>query len=121
MNVEIQTANDIVQIEAEQDDRLLSILNEETQPTPPHENLPPQAYCPICQCDTLQVIEIAEGDAGRGVFKYVCLDCGTEFYLLEDKVACAFRNINNSVDEIENLTKKINYHSEKIKGVENEY
>ena len=116
MNIEIQTANDIVQLEAEQDDRLLSILNEEIQPNTAETNLPPQAYCPICQCDTLQVIEIAEGDAGRGVFKYVCLDCGTEFYLLEDKGACAFRNINNSVDEIENLTRRINYHNEKIQG-----
>lgn len=120
MNIEIQTANDVIKLEAEQDERLLNMLNDEILPKTANENLPPQAYCPICQCDTLQVIEIAEGDAGRGVFKYVCMDCGTEFYLLEDKIASAFRNINNSIDEIENANNRIKYHNEILKGVTHE-
>ncbi len=116
----IDCANDIVQLEAEQDNDLLKFLNEEMQLSPASDNLPPQAYCPICQCDMLQVTEIAEGDAGRGVYKYVCLNCGSEFYLLEDKIASAYRNINNSIDEIDNLTRRINYHNNKIKEVANE-
>lgn len=121
MTFDIKNAKDIVNLEAERDENLLNVLNDELYPTPPNDNLPPQAYCPICQSDMLQVEDIAEGDAGRGVYKYICLNCSSEFYLLENEIASAYRNINNSLREMTNLNRRIRYHSEKIKGVADEF
>ncbi|MCD7879033.1 MAG: hypothetical protein LUG16_03765 [Candidatus Gastranaerophilales bacterium] len=106
MKNEIKTINDIVSLETIEDKNSLQMLMAEKTAD---DNLPPQAYCPICRCDLLQIEEIAEGDTERGVYKYKCLDCGTIFYLLEDLTASCRRGIANAEN-------KIKYFETKLKG-----
>ena len=73
-------------------------------------------HCPICQGDTIEIVETAEGDSERVYFQMRCPACGCEFVLLEDLANACRRGIENAKNEIEYNKNKINYFERKLNG-----
>lgn len=71
-------------------------------------------YCPLCQSDTIQVVEITEGDSERCFFQMHCIDCGCDFVLFEDVIQACRRGIENAKNEIEYAENKIKYFKKKL-------
>lgn len=72
-----------------------------------------EVFCPLCQGNTIQVIETSEGDSERTFFQMRCLDCGCEFVLFEDLIAACRRGIENAKREIKYNEGKIEYFNKK--------
>lgn len=72
--------------------------------------------CPICQGDTIQIIESSEGDSERTFFLCHCVNCGCDFVLAEDIIAACRRGIENAKREIEYNENKIKYFKQKLQG-----
>lgn len=77
-------------------------------------------HCPICQGNTIQITETAEGDSERVFFQMKCLDCGCEFVLFEDFIDACRRGVLNAKNEIEYNKNKIDYFEKKLRGGEND-
>ena len=73
-------------------------------------------YCPLCQSDTIQIIESAEGDSERVFFQMKCIDCGCEFVLFEDDIDSCRRGIENAEREIRYNKNKIEYFKKRLRG-----
>jgi hypothetical protein len=101
-NKETVNFKEVITLDMANDKELLNMLIAEKTAD---SNLPPQAYCPVCKCDILQVDEIAENDAERGIYKYKCQDCGCVFYITEDKIAACRRGIENAENKIKYFNK----------------
>lgn len=73
-------------------------------------------YCPLCQGDTIEITETAEGDSERIYFQMKCSACGCEFVILEDLTNSCRRGIENAKNEIEYNKNKIRYFEQKLEG-----
>lgn len=73
-------------------------------------------HCPICQGDTIEIVETAEGDSERVYFQMKCCGCGCEFVLFEDLADACRRGIENAKNDIEYNKNKIEYFKRKLKG-----
>lgn len=71
--------------------------------------------CPLCQSDTIEITETAEGDSERCFFQMHCVDCGCDFVLFEDDVERCRRGIENAQNEIEYNKNKIEYFNKKLR------
>lgn len=70
--------------------------------------------CPLCQSETIQIIEMSEGDSERVFFQMHCVDCGCDLVLFEDNVEACRRGIENAKREIEYNQNKIKYFKTKL-------
>ena len=100
-SIEISKAEEVRQFVDREDEGLVNLIlsgEERLNACFDIENL----HCPMCQSDTLKIIETAEGDSERVFFQVKCVACGCEFVLLEDLI-----DYNKN---------KIKYFEDKLKG-----
>lgn len=111
---EINKADEIRQVEERNDEALVDlILSTEEREEP---RLKTSVYCPLCQSETIQVEESAEGDSERAFFLMKCLDCGCQFVLYEDDIDSCRRGIENAEREIRYNQNKIKYFKKRLRG-----
>ena len=114
-SIEISKAEEVRQFIDREDEGLVNLIlsgEERLNACFDVENL----HCPMCQSDTLKIIETAEGDSERVFFQVKCAACGCEFVLLEDLVNSCRRGIENAKAEIDYNKNKIKYFEDKLKG-----
>jgi hypothetical protein len=112
---EMSKANETRQFIEKQDEGLIDlILSGEPRQEPCFELK--NIHCPLCQGDTIQITETAEGDSERVFFQMKCLDCGCEFVLFEDFIDACRRGIKNAKNDIEYSKNKIEYFESKLGG-----
>jgi hypothetical protein len=104
---EISKAEEIRQVVERDDENLIDLLLTTEEREEPRLN--EVVYCPLCQNDTIQVTESAEGDSERVFFQMKCLACGCEFVLFEDDINACRRGIENAERDIKYAQNKIDY------------
>lgn len=112
---EISKAEEVRQFVDREDEGLVNLIlsgEEHLNACFDIENL----HCPMCQGDTLEITETAEGDSERVFFQVKCAACGCEFVLLEDLANSCRRGIENAKAEIDYNKNKIKYFEDKLKG-----
>ena len=110
-----QSKADIIrQNEERNDEKLIDLILSTEEREEPRLNV--GVYCPLCQSETIQVIESAEGDSERAFFQMKCLDCGCEFVLFEDDIEACRRGIENAQKEIRYAENKIKYFKKRLRG-----
>lgn len=112
MYEEKSKAEEVRQFVEQQDEGLIDLLLAAEEREEPR--LKVGVSCPLCQSDTLQIVETAEGDSERVFFQIHCLDCGCDFVLLEDDIERCRRGIENAEKEISYNKKKIEYFKKKL-------
>lgn len=106
-------ANEIRQYTERNDEALIDlILSGEERQEP---RLDVGVYCPLCQSETIQIVETSEGDSERCFFQMHCIDCGCDFVLFEDIIQACRRGIENAQKEIDYAENKIEYFKKKLK------
>ncbi len=121
MSVEMSKAEEVRQVVERSDEALVDLmLATEENETP---RLNQVVYCPLCQSDTLEVTETAEGDSERVFFQMKCAACHCEFVLFEDDINSCRRGIENAKRDIEYNQNKIKYFNRRLengfKGIRN--
>lgn len=91
-------------VEQSNGDDTLKLMMAETEEMDPEL---PQCVCPKCLSDGVSFTLLQEDYLGRAFYLYRCLDCGTEFILLEDHINSCRRGIINCKQRIEFEKKKI--------------
>ena len=110
-----QSKADIIrQNEEQNNEALLDLLLSTEEREEPRLNV--GVYCPLCQSETIQIEEFAEGDSERAFFQMKCLDCGCEFVLFEDDIEACRRGIENTQKEIRYAENKIKYFKRRLRG-----
>lgn len=105
--------NEIRQYTERNDEALIDlILSGEERQEP---RLDVGVYCPLCQSETIQIVETSEGDSERCFFQMHCIDCGCDFVLFEDIIQACRRGIENAQKEIDYAENKIKYFKKKLK------
>lgn len=105
--------NEIRQYTERNDEALIDlILSGEERQEP---RLDVGVYCPLCQSETIQIVETSEGDSERCFFQMHCIDCGCDFVLFEDIIQACRRGIENAQKEIDYAENKIEYFKKKLK------
>lgn len=105
--------NEIRQYTERNDEALIDlILSGEERQEP---RLDVGVYCPLCQSETIQIVETSEGDSERCFFQMHCLDCGCDFVLFEDIIQACRRGIENAQKEIDYAENKIEYFKKKLR------
>ena len=105
--------NEIRQYTERNDEALIDlILSGEERQEP---RLDVGVYCPLCQSETIQIVETSEGDSERCFFQMHCIDCGCDFVLFEDIIQACRRGIENAQKEIYYAENKIEYFKKKLK------
>ena len=104
---EINKADEIRQVEERNDEALVDLILSTEEREEPRLNV--GVYCPLCQSETLQIEESAEGDSERVFFQMKCLACGCEFVLFEDDINACRRGIENAERDIKYAQNKIDY------------
>lgn len=112
--MEQSKADVIRQNEERNDEALIDLMLSTEEREEPRLNV--GVYCPLCQSETIQVIESAEGDSERAFFQMKCLDCGCEFVLFEDDIEACRRGIENAQKEIRYAENKIKYFKKRLRG-----
>jgi len=113
-------ADEVRQVVERQDGDLLDVILATEERDEPR--LETNVYCPLCQGDTIQIVETSEGDSERAFFQMHCMDCGCDFVLLEDNINACRRGIENAQKEINYAENKIKYFKRKMEvenGLEN--
>lgn len=106
-------ANEIRQYTERNDEALIDlILSGEERQEP---RLDVGVYCPLCQSETIQIVETSEGDSERCFFQMHCIDCGCDFVLFEDIIQACRRGIENAQKEIDYAENKIKYFKKKLR------
>lgn len=106
-------ANEIRQYAERNDEALIDlILSGEERQEP---RLDVGVYCPLCQSETIQIVETSEGDSERCFFQMHCIDCGCDFVLFEDIIQACRRGIENAQKEIDYAENKIEYFKKKLR------
>ena len=105
--------NEIRQYTERNDEALIDlILSGEERQEP---RLDVGVYCPLCQSETIQIVETSEGDSERCFFQMHCIDCGCDFVLFEDIIQACRRGIENAQKEIDYAENKIEYFKKKLR------
>ena len=105
--------NEIRQYTERNDEALIDlILSGEERQEP---RLDVGVYCPLCQSETIQIVETSEGDSERCFFQMHCIDCGCDFVLFEDIIQACRRGIENAQKENDYAENKIEYFKKKLK------
>lgn len=104
--------NEIRQFNERNDEALLDLILSTKERQEPRLDV--GVYCPLCQSETIQVIETTEGDSERCFFQMHCIDCGCDFVLFEDIIQACRRGIENAKNEIEYAENKIAYFNKKL-------
>ncbi len=97
-----------------QDEPLIDLLLSDKEKIEGH--IDGNIHCPLCQNDTLEITETAEGDSERVYFQIKCSVCGCEFIIVEDLVNACQRGIENAKNDIEYSKNKIEYFKTKLEG-----
>ena len=97
------------------DEPLIDLLLAYKEKLEPHFDIN-GVSCPLCQGDTIEITETAEGDSERVYFQMKCAACGCEFVLVEDLINACRRGIANAEEEIEYNKNKIDYFKKKLEG-----
>ena len=111
---EISKAEEIRQVVERNDEALVDLMLSTEEKEEPRLNV--GVYCPLCQSETIQIEESAEGDSERTFFLMKCLDCGCEFVLFEDDINSCRRGIENAEREIRYAENKIKYFKKRLRG-----
>lgn len=111
---EINKADEIRQVEERNDEALVDLILSTEEREEPRLNV--GVYCPLCQSDTIQIEESAEGDSERAFFLMKCIDCGCQFVLYEDDIDSCRRGIENAEREIRYNQNKIKYFKKRLRG-----
>lgn len=114
MYKEQSKAKEIRQVVERNDENLVDLLLSTEEKEEPRLNV--GVYCPLCQSETLEIIESAEGDSERAFFQIKCIDCGCEFVLFEDDIEACRRGIENAQKEIKYNENKIQYFKKRLRG-----
>jgi len=114
MYEEKSKAEEIRQVVERQDENLVDLLLSGEEREEPRLNV--GVYCPLCQSETIEITESAEGDSERVFFQMKCLDCGCEFVLFEDDIEACRRGIENAQKEIKYNENKIKYFKKRLRG-----
>lgn len=104
--------NEIREYNEHNDEALVDLILSTKEREEPRLNT--AVYCPLCQGETIQVIETTEGDSERCFFQMHCVDCGCDFVLYEDIIQACRRGIENAQNEIEYSENKIKYFKKKL-------
>lgn len=105
--------NEIRQYTERNDEALIDlILSGEERQEP---RLDVGVYCPLCQSETIKIVETSEGDSERCFFQMHCIDCGCDFVLFEDIIQACRRGIENAQKEIDYAENKIEYFKKKLR------
>lgn len=111
----LSLAQEVLQFCEKQDVPLINLLLSGDEKIEAHFDVD-TVHCPICQGDTIEIIETAESDSERVYFQMKCPVCECEFVMVEDLTNACLRGIENAKAEIEYNKNKIEYFNKKLRG-----
>lgn len=107
-------ADEVRQFVEQNDKNLVDLLLSGKDREEPRLNV--GVSCPLCNGETIEVVEFAEGDSERVFFQMKCCGCGCEFVLFEDDINSCRRGIENAENEIKYNQNKIEYFKKRLRS-----